>query len=247
MSKMDIKIVADYPELSNAAARAIIDCVKNKPNAVLCFATGDSPKLAYQKVVEIAKQERVDFQKCVFIGLDEWLGVPPQNTGSCNYFLHQYLFKPLGIDEEQVHLFDSMTENEADDCDRMNRLIEEKGIDLMVVGIGMNGHIGFNEPGTDINSRAHVAELEEITKQVGQKYFEQAVTITKGMTLGLKQVMSAGVLIMLANGKKKASVIREAIQGEITTDVPASLIRLHQNAILIIDREAASELEKQKA
>ena len=243
---MEFKIFKDYSDLSVAAAMQIVNCVKNKPNAVLCFATGDTPKLAYQKVGEIAKQKNVDFTKCFFIGLDEWLGIPPANTGSCNYFLHRYLFAPLGINSSQVHLFDAMTMNEEVECGRMNKLIEEKaGIDLMLVGVGINGHIGFNEPGADIDSNAHIAQLEEITKSVGQKYFNEEVTINKGMTLGLKQVMNARALIMMANGNKKAAVVRRVLKENISTDFPASLIRQHNNALLMVDEEAASELEKQ--
>ena len=118
---MELKICKDYSELSVAATMQIINCVKNKPNAVLCFATGDTPKLAYQKVGEIAKKDNVDFTKCFFIGLDEWLGIPPANTCSCSYFLHHYLFVPLGIKSSQVHLFDAMTMNEEVECERMNK------------------------------------------------------------------------------------------------------------------------------
>jgi glucosamine-6-phosphate isomerase len=243
---MELKIFKDYSELSIAAAMQVINCVKSKPNAVLCFATGDTPKLAYQKIGEVAKQDNVDFTKCFFIGLDEWLGIPPANTGSCNYFLHHYLFAPLGINSSQVHLFDAMTMNEEVECEKMNKLVDEKtGIDLMLAGVGINGHIGFNEPGADIGSGAHIAQLEEITKSVGQKYFTEEVVINKGMTLGLKQVMNARTLIMMANGNKKAPVVRRVLNEDISTDFPASLIRQHNNALLMIDEEAASELGKQ--
>ena len=115
----------------------------------------------------------------------------------------------------------------------------------MVVGVGMNGHIGFNEPGTDVNSLAHVAELDETTKTIGQKYFRDKVLINKGITAGLKQVMKAGKLLMLANGKKKAPVIRRVIEGKVGTDFPATLIRQHKNSFLMVDKDAASELKTQ--
>ncbi len=243
---MELKIFNDYSDLSVAAAKMIIDCVNEKPGAVLCFATGDTPKLAYQKVGEIAKPGDVDFSKCFIIGLDEWMAIPPNNTGSCNYFLHHYLFTPLRINTTQIHLFDAMAANEKVECERMNNIIEKKGgIDLMLVGVGLNGHIGFNEPGADIDSEAHVAQLDETTKSVGQKYFNEEVIINKGITLGLKQIMKARTLVMMANGTKKAPVIRQAIKENITTNFPASLIRQHNNAFLMVDREAASELEKQ--
>jgi glucosamine-6-phosphate isomerase len=222
----------------------IIDCIKNKPDALLCFATGHSPKLAYEMVADRAVKEKIDFSKCFMIGLDEWMGIPPDNPGSCHWYLHEYLFNPIKIDPPQVHLFDAFTKNEKKECNKMNKLIAANGIDLMVVGVGMNGHIGFNEPGTDINSLAHVAELEEMTKSVGQKYFSGNVSISKGITVGLKQVMEAETLVMLANGKAKAPVIKKAVEEEISTNFPATLIRQHKNGFLMLDNEAASELKQ---
>ncbi|MGZ5135491.1 MAG: glucosamine-6-phosphate deaminase [Flavitalea sp.] len=241
---MELKVFQDYSTLSEAAAAIIIDCVKKKPNALLCFATGDTPRLTYQLLSEMARRDQVDFSSSFIIGLDEWLGIPGDNTGSCHFFLHKYLFQPLGILSTQVHLFNGMTENEEQECKTMNKLVVEKGpIEFMLVGVGMNGHIGFNEPGTDIDSTAHVAILDETTREVGKKYFQEEVTISKGITLGLKQVMEAGTLLMIANGEKKSPVIRQAMKEEIGTTFPASLIRRHKKGILILDTAAASELE----
>ena len=241
---MELKVFQDYSTMSEAAARMIIDCVRKKPNALLCFATGDTPKLTYRLLTEMVNRQQVDFSKCFLISLDEWLGIPGDNSGSCHFALRKYLFEPLGLHASQVHVFDSMTKNEEQECELMNNLIEQKGgIDLMIVGVGMNGHIGFNEPGAGIDSNAHVAILDDTTRTVGKKYFQDEVTISKGITLGLKQVLNAKVLLMMANGKKKATVIRKALEEEIGTKFPASLIRLHKKGILIIDTEAASELE----
>ena len=242
---MQIKIFQNYQTLSEAAATMIMDFVKKKPNALLCFATGDSPRLTYKILTEKAKEQHIDFSKCLIVGLDEWLGIAPDKPGSCHHFLHNYLFEPLSIDPAQVFLFDSMTTNEQEECERINRIMEEKGpIDFMLVGVGMNGHIGFNEPGTDIDSKAHVSVLDDTTRTVGKKYFLEEVSIRKGMTLGLKQVMQAQTLLMMANGKKKAPVINQALEKEISNSFPASLIRQHKQGILMIDIEAASELEK---
>ena len=240
---MELKVFKDHNEQSAAVAEMIIDCVKTKPDALLCFATGDSPKLAYQLMATKAIKENIDFSRCFMIGLDEWIGIPPGNTGSCHWFLHEYLFKPMNIDQSQIHLFNAFPKNEKEECRKMNKLIAVNGIDLMVVGIGMNGHIGFNEPGADINSLAHIAALEETTKTIGQKYFQDKVTIDKGITVGLKQVMEAEKLLMLANGKKKALVVKRVVQESISTDFPATLIQQHKNGYLMIDSEAASELK----
>ena len=125
----------------------------------------------------------------------------------------------------------------------MNKLIAANGIDLMVVGVGMNGHIGFNEPGTDLDSLAHIALLDETTKTVGQKYFSGKVSINQGITVGLKQVMQAEKLLMMANGKMKAPVIKRAVEEIVSTEFPASLAHKHKNGFLMIDDEAASELK----
>jgi galactosamine-6-phosphate isomerase len=242
---MEIKVFADYITMSSAAAAAIINCIQKNPDALLCFATGDTPKLTYQLLVEYTKKDKVDFSKCFMIGLDEWLGIPPDNSGSCHLFLHHYLFHPLSINPSQIHLFDALTTGEEAECQKMNNLIMYKGpIDFMLVGVGMNGHIGFNEPGTDINSLAHISILDNVTKTVGKKYFEQEVQINKGITLGLKHVMNTETLLLLANGKKKSPVVKRAIEGEIDKSFPASFIRQHKNGIVMLDSEAASELEE---
>ena len=142
-------------------------------------------------------------------------------------------------------MFNAFVPDEKQECETMNKLIRKQGIDLMVVGVGMNGHIGFNEPGTPTDSVAHVAELEEVTKTVGQKYFADKISIGKGITVGLKQVMEAQTLIMLASGQKKAPVVKRAVEDEISNDFPATFMRNHQNAWLMVDMEAASELKNQ--
>jgi len=240
---MLLKIHEGYEALSSAAADMIIDVVNKKPDALLCFATGETPKLAYKILAATAKEKGIDFSQCFFVGLDEWLGIPPQNTGSCHYFLQHFLFGPLSINPARIHLFDAMTTDEEHECERMNKVLEEKGpVDFMLVGVGMNGHIGFNEPGTESGSTTHVAVLDHTTRTVGRKYFENEVAIGKGITIGLKQVMDSRKLLMIANGKNKAGVIKKALESGIGSDFPASLMRDHANSILMIDKEAACEL-----
>src|SRR5215203_730683 len=146
---MQLKIYKDYEALSFHAASEIIDFVKQKPDAVLCLATGDTPLRTYSLMAEKADAESIDFTRCTFIELDEWIGVPPDKEGSCHFFLQKNIFGPLHIASSQIHLFDALNPNTDEECDTMNNIISDKGgIDLMMVGVGMNGHIGFNEPGT---------------------------------------------------------------------------------------------------
>jgi len=238
---MNLQIAATHHQQSNFAAELMIETIRKKPGAVITLATGDSPKLAYRLFVEKVLNEGVDISQVFFTGLDEWVDVPPHNPGSCHFFLHENIFSPLKLDSSQFHLFSSASANARQECDRMNQVLKEKGgIDLMVVGVGMNGHIGFNEPGADLNEEAHLAVLEPITLQVGQKYFEGPTPIQYGLTLGLKQVMEARQLIVLANGEKKSAILEKALRGEISNAVPVSLARNHPNCYFILDEAAAT-------
>lgn len=245
---MELEIFKDYEELSQRAADTIIDCIKNKPNAVLCLATGDTPKLTYKYLVEKISKDNIDVSGCTFIGLDEWVGISPQTAGSCHHFLQENIFRPLNIKAIKVHLFDAMSEDFAGECKKMNNaIVDHNGIDLMVVGVGMNGHIGFNEPGVAIDSYAHVIDLDETTRSVGQKkYFDVPVTIGRGITLGLQNFLEAKHAVMLANGVKKAPIIKATVEEPIGTKVPSTLIRMHKHSTLMIDEEAASMLNKTK-
>lgn len=235
------QILPNYREMSATAADIIVNSIKQKPDTLLCFASGDTPKLAYELAAKQIIEEKIDISHTFMIGLDEWLNIPPTDSGSCHYFLQRHLFQPTHIPATNYHLFDAMG-NEEEECRKMDQLIRERGgIDLMVVGVGMNGHIGFNEPGTSIDTTSHVAMLDEVTQKVGQKYFTSNVAIGKGITIGLKQVMEAKTLLMIANGRKKAPVIKQLLEENIGTHFPASLIREHANGILFTDREANGE------
>jgi len=243
---MELKIFKDYEALSFATCEAIIDIIKDKPDAVLCLATGQSPILTYELLVEKIISNKIDISQITFIGLDEWVGIPPEMEGSCQHFLQTRLFKPLNISSSQIFLFNALAGDPEKECKRMNDAIAAKGgIDFMLVGVGLNGHIGFNEPGVAINNHAHVIELDETTKAVGQKkYFDKPVTIGKGITLGLQNFLEARFAIMIANGTKKAEIIKKAIEAPINTNVPATIMRMHKNSLLMIDEEAASLLNE---
>lgn len=242
---MECRIFDDYNDMSDAAAELIIGIVERKPEAVLCFATGNSPVGTYRALTAKAKERGIDFSRCFCFGLDEWLGVPPEKKGSCHYLLYEQVFHPLGINESQVHLFDGMTMDTDLECRIMNGEIEHVGgIDCMLVGIGLNGHIGFNEPGVDMELMAHEQELHGSTLASGQLYFNEPTPIAKGITLGMAQVMNARTLLVLANGSSKAEIIHKACDGPVTQDVPASYMQKHRHAVLMIDKAAASGLSK---
>ena len=244
---MQLKIFKDYFSLSEVAANEIVDLIKKKPDAVVCMASGDTPRLTCKLFVEKTKTERVDLARMTFIGLDEWVGIPPENDGSCHYFFQNEIFKPLHFSPLQIHLFDAKSVNLEEECKRIDAIIFEKGgIDLMIVGIGMNGHIGFNEPGVSFDNYAHIINLDETTISVGQKYFKIPVVLRKGITLGLKHLKESKKVLLLANGTKKAGVVKKTVEEEITNDFPASIMQIHPNGFVMIDEEAAALLRNKK-
>lgn len=234
----------NYEELSGSTADIIINALREKPDLVLCMASGSTPALTADLFVKKLKEENTDYSAFTFIGLDEWTGLPPSNSGSCHYFFKTRIFEPLQLNPSQHHLFNSLADDLQYECEKMDTFIAEKGgIDIMIVGIGMNGHIGFNEPGTSFTSLSHVASLDEITKTVGQKkYFNEPVALDKGITIGLGHLMNTRKVLLIANGSKKAEVIQKAVEGPVTENFPASIMQLHTNGFIIIDEEAASGL-----
>ena len=238
---MQLQIYPDHSSQSLAAAELILSAIRQKPDAVLCLATGDTPRLAYNLLVEKALKEKLNLSECFFIGLDEWLGIPRDNEGSCHHFLHKLVFQPLGINSNKVHLFDSMTPDPVKDCNQMNQVIAGKGgIDLMLVGVGMNGHLGFNEPGVSPDLQAHIITLDETTRTVGQKYFQQTTPLNQGITLGLQQILQSRQLLMMASGLKKSNIVKQALEGPVSATVPASYIQVHANGIALLDEAAAT-------
>jgi len=240
---MKLIIEKDYESMSRTTAMLIVQTIKNKPGALLCLAAGDTPRRAYSLIREIAEKENADLSQCSFVSLDEWVGIAPENEGSCQYFLRSVVFGPLQIAEQQIHLFNALSPDLENECKEMDRFISERGgIDLMVVGIGRNGHIGFNEPGVAPDHYSHVVPLDETTRTVGQKYFKTETVLSSGITLGLKHLMEAGIAIMIANGDNKAAVIKEALEMPVDVKMPASILQQHRNGIVILDEAAASLL-----
>lgn len=240
---MQVLIHKDYEALSAYAAGKIVSFVKAKPEATLCFASGDTPIGTYRRLAQQQREGDVDFSGCTFISLDEWVGMDEHNEGSCGFFVYRDLFGPLGIAPQNIHAFNAKADDLVAECHRMDGTIRKLGgIDLLLVGMGTNGHIALNEPGTSFDLYSHVADLAESTIASAQKYFAQPATITHGITLGLRHVLESQEMILMASGKHKATAIKQALQGEITEQLPASIIRKHTNAWVLLDEAAAFEL-----
>ncbi len=240
---MKIIIAKDYEEMSKAAARLVAEQVKKKPASLICFPSGDSPVAFFKHLIAEAGEGKIDFRQCYFVGLDEWVGMGKDDEGSCTRFLNEHFFSPLQIKAERIMFFDARAANLDAACKAMDDFIKTHGpIDLMFVGIGMNGHVGLNEPGTDFNLYSNHSPVDPVTKTVGQKYFKTETLLTEGITLGLKHLQEAKMPVLIASGAKKAGIIARAMQGEVTNKVPASIFQTLTSGYVILDEAAAAEL-----
>jgi glucosamine-6-phosphate isomerase len=240
-----INIAENYSVLSASVADEITQLLKHKRNAVLCFPSGESPLGLFEVLIERHKQKIIDFSSCTFIGLDEWVGMDQYDQGSCQEYIYNWFFNPLELRPDQIHFFDAKSLHLEEECRRIDDIVKRLGgIDIMVLGIGMNGHLGLNEPGVNASLYSHVVEVDGITKVVGQKYFPKQTALHQGITLGIKHIMESRRVIIIANGTRKADIIQKALEGEITNLVPCSLARNHVNAAVYLDREAAQKLKQ---
>ncbi len=237
---MTLNTFSNYETLSEATANLIIDVLTQKPEALICIASGDTP-LGVCKF--LAQSDRKLFEKCTFVGLDEWVGMDENDEGSCKYSIYQNLLIPLNIPSERIKYFDAKAQDLASECQKINEFIAlKRGLDIMLVGVGMNGHIALNEPNTPFDIYAHISDLEEITKSIGQKYFRKDTILTQGITLGLAHLQEAKLPILIANGSRKADVINKALNGEITEQFPASIFQKLEHGLVMLDFEVAEKL-----
>lgn len=238
---MQLQTFKDPEQLATHTAKHIIDLVKTKPTATLILTSGDTPVLTYKKIVELAKP--TDFEQVTVVGLDEWVGIPASSEGSCRYIVEENLLKPLGMKPAQYTFFDSMTADLESECKRVDELLFSKGgADLIIVGVGVNGHIGLNEPGYGFDNYCHVSELADITITIGQKYFKENTPLTQGITIGLKHLLEAKVAILIATGERKSEVLKQTFDQEPNVELPSTVFKLHTNSYVWVDEAAAKLL-----
>lgn len=241
---MTIKVFNTYEEMSVAAANFIAEQIKRKPDSLLCLPSGDTPTGTLKILVEYGKSGKVDFSKCTFVGLDEWVGMDKTNEGSCQHYVYEHFFIPLQIRPGQIFFFNAKAGDLKAECEKIDRFLDRNGpIDLTLVGVGVNGHIGLNEPGVSPSLKCHVVELETTTKQTAQKYFNSQKTLDKGITLGLRHILSSETIVVLANGQKKKEIIQKIVEGPVTQQVPGSVLQKHSNCYFFLDTIAATELK----
>lgn len=237
---MKMIVSENYDAMSEQAARLIIEYVNRKPDALICLAAGSTPLGTFARLREAAAQKDISFESCRFVSLDEWVGLDGKTEGSCKMTLYDHFFAPLAIREDQIQFFDGLSTDLQKECDKMDAFISNHGrVDLFLLGVGMNGHLGFNEPGVSFELLSHVIDLDMVTKTVSVKYFDEQLDLKQGITIGIGHMMKAETVIVIADGSKKADIIAKSFQGEVTNEVPASALQLHPNVFLCLDEPAA--------
>lgn len=228
--------------MSRKAANIISAQIIMKPNCVLGLATGSSPMGTYQQLIDWYKKDDLDFAKVTTINLDEYKGLAPNNTQSYRYFMDTNLFNHINIDKNRTFVPDGLESDSEKACNDYDRIIScSGGIDLQLLGLGHNGHIGFNEPGTAFEKGTHCVDLTETTITANKRFFSSEKEVPRqAYTMGIKSIMQARKILVIVSGEDKAPILKEVLQGPITPSVPASILQLHNDVTIVADEAALS-------
>lgn len=237
-------VADDYDDMSRKAASIVAEEVRKNKKLVLGLATGSTPFGLYRELIRMHKEEGLDFSQVKTFNLDEYVGLAPTHDQSYNYFMFHNFFNHINIDKKDVHIPDGKSKDPEAFCRDYERMIDEAGgIGLQILGIGSNGHIAFNEPGSPADSKTRVVTLSAQTIKDNARFFrDQNEVPKKAISMGIGTIMKARMIILLASGKNKADAIAKTLEGPPTVNVPASLLQKHKDAIIIADKEAASKL-----
>mgnify|MGYP002673180134 FL=1 len=241
---MRIYRTKDSADMSREAANIISAQIIMKPDCVLGLATGSTPIGLYKQLIEWYQKGDLDFSEVRTVNLDEYKGISRENDQSYYYFMHQNLFDHVNIPEGNTHLPDGMALDPEKECDRYNNLIQSLGgVDLQLLGIGHNGHIGFNEPGDSFDKQVHCVNLTESTIEANKRFFASADEVPRqAYTMGIGNILQAKKILVVANGEGKAEIVKKAFFGPVTPQVPASILQLHQDVVLVADEAALSKV-----
>lgn len=235
----------NYQDMSRKAANIISAQIIMKPGCVLGLATGSSPIGTYQQLVEWYNKGDLDFSRVTSINLDEYKGLSPENNQSYRYFMNTNLFDHVNIDKSRTFVPDGMEEDTEKACREYNQIIADcGGIDLQLLGLGHNGHIGFNEPGSAFEKETHCVDLAESTIEANKRFFESDELVPRqAYTMGIKSIMQARKILVVVSGADKAAILKEILHGPITPAVPASILQLHNDVTIVADEAAMSLLD----
>jgi len=237
-------ICNEAESMSNYCAELIAKVIMEKPDALICLPAGESAIGTFKALKDMSDRKEIDFGQAWFVALDEWLNLEDESE-NCTAFMFKNFYEPLNIDHSRIKFFDIHAEDMAEECKRVDQFIfDHNGIDCMLLGLGMNGHIGLNEPHSSFDSYAKVASLDSVTKEIGQKYFSSKVVLTEGITLGMRHVFEAKQVILQVAGKKKADIVRKIYEAQPSYALPATVVKLLSNAVVVLDNDAASEIKE---
>lgn len=241
---MEVIIKNNYREVSELAAQYLLNTVKSKTNAVIGLPTGGTPLGMYSIIVNEFNNNNISFQNVTTFNLDEYIGLEKTNKNSYYYFMNEHLFSHIDIKQENINIPNGMTNNVKQECSSYENKIKAAGLmDILFIGIGKNGHIGFNEPADYFEPYTHEVKLQDNTIAANSRFFDRIENVPKtAITMGIKTILSAKKIVLIASGVSKAEVIAKAIKGKITPQLPASILQLHNNITIIIDKEAAKNL-----
>lgn len=238
---MKVIVVKDYEELSRVSADIMLDVVKNNPSCTLGLATGSSPIGLYQNLIKAYENKEVSFKDVKSYNLDEYCELPKSHPESYYSFMHRNLFDHIDIKEENTHLPSSEGSDLQANCAAYNKLLNSTTVDIQLLGIGANGHIGFNEPGTPFGNETSIIKLTQKTRDDNKRFFNSIDEVPKyAITMGIKNIMNAKQVLLVASGKNKAEAIKRLVSGEVTEDLPASALNNHPCCTIVVDEEAAS-------
>ena len=242
---MKIIKAKDYNDMSRKAANIISAQIIIKPDSVLGLATGSTPIGTYAQLVDWYQKGDLDFSEITTVNLDEYKGLPKSNDQSYYYFMNHHLFQKVNIEPGRTFLPDGMEPDSDKACCDYDKVIAAAGgVDLQLLGLGHNGHIGFNEPGEVFEAETHCVDLTESTIKANQRFFASIEEVPRqAYTMGIKTIMQAKKILVVVSGGDKASIVKKAFFGAITPEVPASVLQLHNDVIIVADEAALSELE----
>lgn len=243
---MKIIEVNNYEEMSQKACEAIIEKVETLANPVLGLATGSTPEQLYDLLSKENKQAGVSFGHVTTFNLDEYVGLAPNDSNSYRYYMNKKLFNRIDIPDAQTHIPDGTAPDLIKECERYESLIRNaEEIDCQVLGLGLNGHIGFNEPGTPFASETHIVELAQSTREANARFFASSEEVPQqAITMGIQTIMKSKEIILLVSGESKAATLERLLYGEIAEDFPASILQKHNNVKIIADESALKNIKK---
>lgn len=238
------EVLPSEAAMSRRCAELIRDCLTQKPDALLCLPAGNTAISTYQEMVRMVETGELDVSQARFVSLDDWVGLSEDaREDDCTHFMKRHCYGPLNIPEEHMTLFNTDAKDLEAECRKIDQVIfDNGGIDFMLLGLGMNGHLGLNEPGADFHNYSHLMGLSDVTKSVGQKYFSHETTLTGGITIGIQHMFEAKQVVLQICGEHKKDIVRRMYTTGVSTDLPGSVFQVLPNSRVIMDADAAQNI-----